>query len=139
MKTSLFALLLVLAFGGAAAADDPQRVVPISHQWVVVPCASWSEAVAAMVAAEGDPYVVAVPTNHAEHKWIVLKRVVSGGYVPPPDMPWSVESFGAPFDASSRMITLSTAHCPLLMTTTDGRSLVVYVRDPDQRTRAVRH
>ena len=139
MRTSLFAVLLVLAFGGSAAADDPQRVVPVSYEWVVVPCASWSDAASAMVTAAGDPYVIAVPTTNGEHKWIVLKRVVSGGYVPPPDMPWSVESFTAPFDASNRMSTLTSAHCPLFMSTTDGRSLVVYVRDPEKRTRAVRH
>ena len=139
MKALFSAVFVTFLLSFAAFADEPQRVVPITHEWVVMPCASWSEAVAALVAAEGDPNVIALPTTHTEHKWVILKRVVSGGYVPPPDMPWSLEAFAIPSDASNRMSALSKSHCPLMFTTTDDRAVVVFLRNPEKRTRAVRH
>lgn len=139
MRPVFSAVCLTVFLSFAAFADDPQRVVPINHQWVVMPCASWSEAVAALVQAEGDPNVIALPTIHNEHKWVILKRVVSGGYVPPPDMPWSIETFTIASDASNRMSALSKSHCPLMFTTHDDRAIVVFLREPEKRTRAVRH
>jgi len=88
-----------------------------------------------MVLANGDPYVWAVPTGSDQWKWIVLKRVVAGSYISSPDEPFAVDQFEQIAEAGARYAALDHAALPMLLSTVDGKMLVVSLR-PGMKRRA---
>ena len=128
------ALLIVVSLHG----DDKNvcPCVPLTHQWVATACATWNCAQAAVILANGDPYVMALPTGNEAWRWIVLKRVVAGSFIPSPDEPFAVEQFEQTYDASARFSTLDHDALPMMMSTLDGKMLVVSLR-PGARRRSV--
>src|SRR5689334_14138425 len=92
---------LPLAFGQEAC-----PCVPLSHQWIVEACETWHCAAAATVMANGDKYMLALPTNSDDFKWVIVRRVVSGSYIAPANDPFQLESFDGSAAAMSRFSSL---------------------------------
>lgn len=134
MRSIAISFVVLSALALPAAADF---TVPPPYVWVIVPCSTWNCAVAELVAAAGDPSVIAVPTTDKEFPWIVMKKVLAGSYAPPEDMPWSVEHFSLVGEATARFASINKENCPLMLSTTTG-ALLVAARIPP-RARAVRH
>jgi hypothetical protein len=134
MRTTLLALIALFAVVPAASADF---TVPPPYVWTIVPCPTWNCAVAELVAAAGDPNVIAVPTTDTEHPWIVMKRVLAGTFTEDPAMPWSIEHFSGVGEASARFSSINRVNCPVMLTTT-AEGILVASRIPP-RARAVRH
>lgn len=136
MKTVLVSLLLLLVTA-AAGADPVCPCIPASFEWIVTPCETWRCAASELVLAGGDPFVISVPTNASKFPWVVVRRVVAGAVRIPDDAPFLVEKFDSVVPASSRFSSVDVAQVPLMMTTPDGTSLLVYLRKPDTHRRAV--
>lgn len=135
-----FALAAVLALAATATvAQEVCPCVPLSHTWIAEPCETWNCAASAMVMANGDANVLVMPTASEKFKWVVVRRVVSGSVAVSPDAPFLVENFGTMTDGSARFAAIENAHVPLLVTTADGNTLVVYLRQAEERPRAVKH
>ena len=129
------ALLLASLPLAAQTAQSPPR-----YTWLATPCAKASCALAAMAEADGDKFVIALPTRSSEFPWVVLKRVETGSIEGPVDETFAVECFGGMIEASSRYSTIDSAHVPIMVTTTDGSMLVVCLKDINvTRRRSVGH
>jgi hypothetical protein len=109
--------------------------IPISHQWIVTACETWNCAMSAMVLANGDPYVVSAPTGGSQFKWIVARRVVAGTATVSPDDPFVVDSIPNASDAATRFSTIPPENLPIIITTVDGDSLLIRLKEPDQQSR----
>ncbi|HXG58101.1 MAG TPA: hypothetical protein VNL91_03690 [Thermoanaerobaculia bacterium] len=84
--------------------------------------------------ANGDPFVLALPTNTATYRWVVLRRTAQGGVVVHPENPFEVEIFQSTAEGSARFDSLPPTLAPALVTTTDGKTLVVRLKHPEGRT-----
>jgi hypothetical protein len=135
LKTTFFAALLLLTSDSILADDKVCPCVPLTYEWVASPCETWECAQAALAVAHGDPYVVAMPTA-GSWKWVVLRRVVSGSFIVSPESPFGVELFDGVAEASARFASLDHDALPILMSTVDGKMVVVSLR-PSVRRRAV--
>jgi hypothetical protein len=131
-------LLLLLLLTSAAVGDPVCPCYPTSYEWIVTPCDTWNCAVSAMIDANGNPFVMPMPTNASKYPWVVVRRVVAGAVVMPDNAPFRVERFDSVTLASARFTTIEPDHMPFMMTAPDGTSVVVFLRDPDTRHRAVR-
>ena len=136
IKTSLCAALLLLTSFSIAEGDNVCPCVPLSHEWVATACETWNCAQSAMILANGNPYVMAAPTGSETWRWIILRRVTAGSFVAPPDAPFAVEQFDRMADAGARFSALDHEALPMLLSTLDGKMLVVSLR-PSERRRAV--
>src|SRR5690242_1623711 len=95
---ALAAALIALAAFAADAQENPCPCVALSHTWLVSSCDSWNCAASALVMANGDPQVVVMPTRSDQHKWVVLRRVVSGSVTASPDEPFLIEQYSTMSD-----------------------------------------
>ena len=136
IKHVLCAALLLLTSFSIAADDNVCPCVPLSHEWVATACETWNCAQSAMILANGDPYVVSVPTGSTAWKWVVLRRVVSGSFTVSPDAPFSVEQFDGMSDAVARFSTLRRDDLPMVMSMMDGKTIVVSLTDAGRRRAA---
>jgi hypothetical protein len=136
MKT--FTGLVVTALVLAALPIAAQTAESQPHyQWVATPCDTWGCAIAAMASANGDRNVVVLPTKSNAHPWIVLKRIEGGILDGQMDTTFSVEPFSEMLDASARFLSIDREKIPLLVTTTDGSMLVVFMQAPEPTRRRV--
>jgi len=136
MQTKAAFLLLLLAVTAAAGADTVCPCVPTSYEWIVTPCETWECAASQLVLAGGDPFVISAPTNATKYPWIVVRRVVAGAVVVPSDSPFQLEKFDRVDAASTRYGTVDSSQLPMMMTTADGSSLVIYLRNMQTQARA---
>lgn len=138
IKTSLCAALLLLTSFSIAEGDNVCPCVPLSHEWVATACETWNCAQSAMILANGDPYVVSIPTANTNWKWIVLRRVVSGSYIAAPDAPFAAEQFDGMSDAVARFSAIDHESLPMMMSMTDGKLVVVSMTAAGRRRAAAR-
>jgi len=132
VKKIVFFFVAAIVFGGAvASAQDPCPCVPLAPVWIPTPCETWNCAQAAMIMANGDPYVMAVPTRSTKFKWVVLRRVVSGSAAISPDNPFQVESFSGASDGAQNYASIASDHMPVMVTATDGKTLVVHLKEAE--------
>lgn len=124
--------LLTLLLASPALADF---TVPPPYEWIVVPCATWNCAVAELMNAAGDPYVVAMPTTNGEHPWIVIKRVQAGAVATDPDSEWTVEQFTIISEASARFSAIAATLSPVMISTT-SQGFLIASRNPTRRRAA---
>jgi hypothetical protein len=127
----LFAAVAILLTGVAASAQDACPCVPLGYVWISTPCETWNCAQAAMILANGDAHVMSVPTRSAKYKWVVLRRIVSGSAVVSPDNPFELDSYESPADAARSYASFAADRMPLMLTTTDGKTLVVRLRQAE--------
>jgi hypothetical protein len=143
MRKVIFVIALFALAVPLLAEDQPgsNRGVPVSYQWSVTPCETWSCAYSALTYAGGDPYVMAVPTNSTRYAWVVLRRLEAGSYYVPPDAPFQLEAFDGMDACAARFGAIDGTYAPLVITTPDRMKLVVYLSraEAPARTRAAAH
>ena len=122
-------LILLLAASSAAGDDNVCPCVPLSHSWVVTACETWNCAQAAMVLANGDPFVMSMPTNDTKYGWIVARRIVTGTAVTAPDSPYIIESNASFADAAAQFSALDPNMLPMIVTASDGVTLLIRLRE----------
>jgi hypothetical protein len=138
MKTLGFVVGLMLLVPAAAVPQELCPCVPLTYQWIVTPCDTWNCAAAATVLANGDKYVIAVPTASNDFKWVVVKRVVAGSAIVSPNDPFKLASFDRMGEAMTQFDTIEGALQPMILTVPDGKFLVITRFEPEKR-RAVGH
>jgi hypothetical protein len=139
IKTATLSTVLLLVTSlPMNAGDNVCPCVPLSHEWIATACETWNCAQSAMILANGDPYVVALPTGNAAWKWIVLRRVVAGSYTATPDEPFGVEQFDGMAEAVARFSALDHDAVPMMMSMTDGKMVVVSLRASARRRAAAK-
>ena len=138
-KIAFVLALSLIALAPYADAQTSCPCIALSHTWLATPCESWNCAASALVLANGDPSVMAMPTNSDRYKWVILKRVVTGSVAVSPDAPMLVEQFSSMTEGSARFMALDQNVRPLLVTATDGNTLVIFLREGEKRGRAVTH
>ncbi len=136
--------ILILLFAATSAIGDDDNVcpcIPLSHSWVVTACETWNCAQAAMVLANGDPFVMSLPTNDKKYGWIIARRVVTGTAVTSPESPYIIESNASFAAAAAQFSTLDPNMLPMIVTASDGVTLLIRLREaaPMSRRRAAAH
>lgn len=138
MKRILCAVVLVLA---TAPAVSGQVTKPVRYTWIATSCETWNCAAAALILADGDQYVVVLPTGQDERPWVILRRVEEGSIFVPDDEPYGCDVFETVTLAASHFMATDACHAPLLLNVPDGRVVVTTLRKcgAESRRRAVRH
>jgi len=138
------ALIATLACAAAlnAVSLDAQNAcpcIPVTHLWTVKTCADWTCASTELAVANGDPQVIAVPVALTDTRWLVLRRMASGAATDSGDDSFRVEQFDHSSDATARFAVIDRDHQPMLFTVPDGRMLVISLKEPELRRRAMPH
>lgn len=132
MKRTMLAAALLLY---AAATVDAQTEKPIRWTWIASSCETWNCAAAALVLANGDKNVIALPTGNEARPWLILKRVEEGSIYIPDDEPYGCEVFANVTDAGTRFTAMDTCHGPMMMNVPDGRAVVVSLYDCGEQSK----
>ena len=127
MKNAFLCCALFAISVAASAGDTATN--PIRTTWIAASCKTWNCAAAALVIAGGEPNVLVMPTNVAEHPWIVLRRVEEGSVFIPEDEPFVCEVFENVTQATARFTGMDGCHTPLILNVPDGRALVTSLRE----------
>jgi hypothetical protein len=140
-KRTVLVLALLLTFAMPSLADDNIcPCIPLGHTWVTQACPTWNCAQAAMVLANGDPYVMAIPTPDTKYGWVVVRRVVTGSAIQVPEDAFVCTSYVSLADATTSFIATDPNTLPLLTMSVDGVTLMVRLRAaaPGRRRAATR-
>ena len=137
MKRFQLAVALVILLASAALAEPITK--PIRYTWIATSCTSWNCAAAALIMANGDKYVIVLPTGEQDRPWLILRRVEEGALVLPEDEPFTCEVFTDVAVAATRQMAMESCHAPLMLNVPDGRAVVASLAkcDPSRR-RAMR-
>ena len=139
-RHSVLVALATLFIAVSSIAQDTTK--PIRYTWIVNSCERWSCAAAALVTAEGDPHVIALPTGREDRPWLVLRRVEEGSIFLPEGEPFTCDVFPSISDASAVFTSMKACHAPVIMTVPDGRAVVTSLLQCDdtqtKKRRAVR-
>jgi hypothetical protein len=138
MFKKVFAAAVLSLAVASGFAQNVCPCIPLSHVWVVTACETWNCAQSAMILANGDPYVVSIPTGGSKFKWVIARRVVAGTATVSPDDPFVVDSVPSAYDAAARFGAIAPDMLPVMLTTVDGESLLIRLRtaDPQGRRRS---
>jgi hypothetical protein len=120
-RFQIAAVLAILVVPGAFAQETTK---PIRHTWIASSCASWNCAAAALILANGDKYVIVLPTGETEWPWVILRRVEEGAIFIPEDEPFVCEVYETVDLAATRHQSMDGCHAPLLLNVPDGRAVV---------------
>jgi hypothetical protein len=129
MKRFVLICLLLSSITVIARAQEACPCVPLEKKWVVDACADWTCALDAFMASGGDRYVVTVPAGTNDGRWIVVRKVASGAYIEPADAPFRIEAFDTVSTASDRFGAIPADHAPILMSSPDGKMLVISLKE----------
>ncbi len=138
-RHSIIVALATFFIAVSSAAQDITK--PIRYTWIVTSCERWNCAAAALVMAEGDPHVIALPTGREDRPWLVLRRVEEGSIFIPEDEPFTCDVFPSVTDASAVFGSMQSCHAPLIVNVPDGRAVIASLAQCDgstKRRRAVR-
>ena len=124
MKTYLITLVLAMAAATSALGDSP-TTKPVRYTWIVTSCETWNCAASAMVMANGDKHVIALPTGQEERPWLILRRVEEGSIFIPEDEPFTCELFDDVGAAGDRFRDVSSCQGPMMLNVPDGRAVVI--------------
>lgn len=125
------ALFVMLTFvGGLASAQNACPCVPVTQLWTVETCDSWNCAASMVIMANGNPHVLTVPAPSNDGRWLVLKRINTGSYIPPADAPFILETFEGVDGASARFAAIGDDHGRMILSVPDGKFVVVISREP---------
>ncbi|HEV7764308.1 MAG TPA: hypothetical protein VGQ76_04845, partial [Thermoanaerobaculia bacterium] len=108
--------------------------------WITTSCETWNCAAAAFVLA-GDSSTFVLPSGNEKRPWLVVRRVEEGSIFIPEDEPFRCEVFDDMSGAMSSYQDLDPCHGPTLMNVSDGRAVVLALREceSDARRRSVGH
>src|ERR1043166_6225989 len=134
-------LLLGITLAPAAIADNVCPCVPITHLWTVKTCADWTCASTELAVGNGDTQVFAVPVGMDDARWLIVRRVAGGSFTDSAaaDDPFRLEQFDGFGSGAFRFSGLSTDFKPMILTAPDGKVLVMSLRLPEPKRRAVSH
>ena len=137
----LIRLISVFAFAATSVAgQEVCPCVPVTHEWIVTACDTWNCAASAVIAANGDRYVMPLPTNSADYTWVVMRRIVSGSGIASPNAPFKIDGFDGLAEATARYYSIDSRLQPMLVTAPDGKVLVVARAEAEPpRRRTVPH
>ena len=122
-------LIVAVAMVGSTAFADTPTTKPIRYTWIATSCSTWNCAAAAMVLANGDKYVIVLPTGREDNPWVILKRVEEGSLYIPPEEPFSCEVFDDLEGGSARFRAMDSCHAPMILNVPDGRTVVTSLVD----------
>src|SRR6266498_3092183 len=125
MKAVWFAVFAVLLPIGTAYAQQVCPCVPISHVLSVETFETWNCAASAMIIASGSPYVVTMPAPSNDGRWLVVRRVNAGSYIPAPDAPYLIETFDGADGAMARFMSVASDRFSTFLAVADGKFVVV--------------
>ena len=134
MKTLLRIVIAGALIAGAQQllADDTGKVVPGGSTWFADACESWNCAASALVLANGDGTVVALPTPDAKYKWLVLRRLPAGAIYVTPENPFQVDVVPSYVEGASMLATMDIRHAPMIVTM--GQTILfITTRPPKER------
>ncbi len=137
LVSAVFVMLLMLA--PVAIADELCPCVPVTHLWTVKTCADWSCASTELTLGNGDTQVIAVPVGIDDTRWLIVRRVASGSFSDNGNDPYRLEQFDGFDTAAIRFSAIGADFKPVIMTAPDGKVLVMALRTPEPRRRAVAH
>lgn len=123
-RTAVLASLAFLLLPIAAVKADPAVTNPIRYTWIATACETWNCAASALVLANGDKYVIAMPTGDKQHPWVILRRVEDGSIYIPESEPFACETFDNLASAHSKMTGTDSCHAPMILSVPDGRTVV---------------
>jgi len=132
-------LLFVTLIPAGAFADGQTPMVPQSTEWTAIACDNWNCATAALALANGDRFTLMTPTNSSQYGWVVLRRVQSGSFYVPADAPFVLEPYDGISDGVARFSGLKSDVAPMMLTVPDGKTLVLYLRQPEPHRHAAAH
>jgi hypothetical protein len=141
-RIAIIALMLwTIGLNNTHADDNVCPCIPIGKVWIATSCETWNCAQAAMVLANGDPYVMAVPTNDKKYGWVIVRQVVAGSAATSTSDPFDVTSYTTIDGALNSYRGVDPNTLPLMLTTIDGTTLVLHLHDPapSSRRRATAH
>jgi hypothetical protein len=124
----LVLLATILLMAAATLTAEPIEK-PIRYTWIATSCETWNCAVSALVMADGDKYVITLPTGNEERPWLILKRVEEGSIYIPEDEPFACDVFETLNLATSHLSAMDTCHAPMVLTVPDGRTVVTSLAD----------
>jgi hypothetical protein len=129
-----FAIAAALILGAQTLrADETLKLVPNESTWFADGCETWNCAAAALVLANGDGTVVALPSPDAKFKWLVLRHVSSGSFFITPENPFQVDVVSSFAQGASMLATMDVRQAPMIITM--GKIiLLVTTRAPRERT-----
>ena len=138
MKSRIFAAAFVtMILAASTFAEDITN--PIRYTWVVTSCSTWNCAASALILANGEPNVIAVPTTDEQAPWLVLRRVEEGSVFIPETEAFGCDVFGEVASASSHYLALDSCRNPMMLSVPDGGAVVISLRECAKgRRRAVR-
>jgi len=138
MKTLLRIVIAGTLIAGAQRllADDTRKVVPAGSTWFADACETWNCAAAALVLANGDGTVVALPAPDAKYKWLVLRRLPAGAVYVTPENPFQVDVVPSYVEGASMLATMDIRHAPMIVTM--GQT-ILSIRTRPPKERAAQH
>ncbi|MEA2325624.1 MAG: hypothetical protein QOE68_583 [Thermoanaerobaculia bacterium] len=135
MRPALFASLLLIFVSAPMTADCP--CIPITHLWVVKTCGDWNCASTELTLASGDPQVIAVPVGIDDSRWLVVRRFAAGAAIDVTDDSFELKQFDGMDGAVAHYSLMPRERHPMLMTAPDGQVLVIAMKQPEPRRRAI--
>lgn len=72
-------------------------------------------------------------------RWLIVRRFVSGAAIDVSGDPFHLEQFDGMARAATRLNELTPGHRPMILSAPDGQMLVISLKEPEPRRRAVGH
>jgi len=132
-------LFFGLTIAPVAIADNVCPCVPVTHLWTVKTCPDWVCASTELAVSNGDAEIIAVPVGMNDTRWLIVRRVASGSFSDSGNDPFRLEQFDGFDSAAFRFSGLTADFKPMIMTAPDGKVLVMSLRAPEPKRRAVAH
>src|SRR5688572_31459824 len=88
--------------------------VPQTKLWIATVCETWNCASSALVAANGDPAVFAIPLRFRDPRWLLIQQVSGGAHID--NSPFEVERFDGIGEAAARLASIPADHRPMIVT-----------------------
>lgn len=123
MHRTVCSAFVAIALSVPLSAQTPIEK-PIRYTWIVTSCTTWNCAAAALVMADGDKHVMALPTGREEHPWLILRRVEEGAIYIPEDEPFGCEVFDTVAAATTHFDGIANCRAPMILSLPDGRAAV---------------
>ena len=140
MRNILPALLITALLGTIPShAQDACPCVPLTHLWIVKTCSDWTCASTELLLANGDPQVIALPVAMNDARWLIVRRFTAGSAIDVSTDPFHVEQFDGMTRVVARLNELTPGHRPMILTAPDGQMLIISLKEPEPRRRAVGH
>ncbi|MGZ7041791.1 MAG: hypothetical protein ACXVH7_08380 [Thermoanaerobaculia bacterium] len=108
----------------------------MTHLWVVKSCDTFDCATSEFILSNGSADTIVLPTGSEDVKWVVLARVASGTAASL-DPTFNLETFDGWPEAAARYGALDVALKPMMLSSPDGKFLIVARNQPEPRRRAV--